>query len=324
MNAVVMDVLLNTVRIAGINSPDLPVEALSGGQRQAVAIARAVHFKTEMLILDEPTSALSVRETEKVLAHVGGLKHDGVSAVLITHNLHHAWEVCDRFVVLAHGKVVMRVPRAETSVRELSDVIVIIEPRQGRGLYSQARAPHDAASAHAGPEKHGAGEEYRDGGVPLRSAGAERALGRGALEPARAGALLARPDASRTAPLRPGHRRRHPLRHGAARAARRAHPAASPADSCWRPRTASPSSTPHSPGARPSSIRRARRARLLQRRQMRPVGPAVGRHDGPAGNRSDRRALPLRAGRGGDPDRLRLHRLQRAILQPGRAHHVPH
>jgi simple sugar transport system ATP-binding protein len=125
MNAVVMDVLLNEVRIAGIDSPELPVEALSGGQRQAVAIARAVHFKTEMLILDEPTSALSVRETEKVLAHVAGLKHDGVAAVLITHNLYHAYEVCDRFVVLSRGKVVLNVPRAETAVRELSDIIVM-------------------------------------------------------------------------------------------------------------------------------------------------------------------------------------------------------
>ncbi len=125
MNGIVMDVLLNKVRIAGINSPDLLVEALSGGQRQAVAIARAVYFKTEMLILDEPTSALSVRETEKVLSHVTELKHDGVSAVLITHNIHHAYQVCDRFVILARGQVVKGVARAETSVRELSDIIVM-------------------------------------------------------------------------------------------------------------------------------------------------------------------------------------------------------
>jgi simple sugar transport system ATP-binding protein len=125
MNAVVMDVLLNTVRIAGINSPDILVEALSGGQRQAVAIARAVHFKTEMLILDEPTSALSVRETEKVLAHVAALKQDGVSAVLITHNLYQAYQVCDRFVILSHGRVVKEVMREETSIRELSDIIVL-------------------------------------------------------------------------------------------------------------------------------------------------------------------------------------------------------
>jgi simple sugar transport system ATP-binding protein len=125
MNAIVMDVLLDKVRIAGINSPDILVEALSGGQRQAVAIARAVHFKTAMLILDEPTSALSVRETEKVLSHVAQLKDDGVSAVLITHNIHHAYQVCDRFVILSLGRVMMNVPREATSVHELSDIIVM-------------------------------------------------------------------------------------------------------------------------------------------------------------------------------------------------------
>ena len=124
MNTVVMDVLLNTVRIAGINSPDIPVEALSGGQRQAVAIARAVHFKTAMLLLDEPTSALSVRETDKLLAHLRDLKSEGVSAVFITHNLYHAYESCDRFTVLSRGRVISTVAKADTSLRELNDMIV--------------------------------------------------------------------------------------------------------------------------------------------------------------------------------------------------------
>jgi simple sugar transport system ATP-binding protein len=124
MNAVVMDVLLNTVRIAGINSPDILVEALSGGQRQAVAIARAVHFKTAMLLLDEPTSALSVRETDKLLAHLHDLKRDGVSAVFITHNLYHAYESCDRFTVLSRGRVISTVAKTDTSLRQLNDMIV--------------------------------------------------------------------------------------------------------------------------------------------------------------------------------------------------------
>ena len=112
MNAVVMDVLLNTVRIAGIDSPDLLVEALSGGQRQAVAIARAVYFKTAMLLLDEPTSALSVRETNKLLSHLGDLKREGVSAVFITHNLYHAFESCDRFTILSRGRVIRSVAKS--------------------------------------------------------------------------------------------------------------------------------------------------------------------------------------------------------------------
>ncbi|MEA2781455.1 MAG: simple sugar transport system ATP-binding protein [Rhodospirillaceae bacterium] len=124
MNSVVMDVLLNTVRISGINSPDILVEALSGGQRQAVAIARAVYFKTAMLVLDEPTSALSVRETDKLLSHLGELKRDGVSAVFITHNLYHAYESCDRFAILSHGKVISSVAKADTTLRELNEIIV--------------------------------------------------------------------------------------------------------------------------------------------------------------------------------------------------------
>lgn len=124
MNAVVMDVLLNRVRIAGINSPDILVEALSGGQRQAVAIARAVHFKTAMLLLDEPTSALSVRETDKLLAHLRDLKREGVSAVFITHNLYQAYESCDRFTVLSRGRVISTVAKTDTSLRQLNDMIV--------------------------------------------------------------------------------------------------------------------------------------------------------------------------------------------------------
>jgi simple sugar transport system ATP-binding protein len=124
MNAIVMDVLVNMVRIAGINSPDILVEALSGGQRQAVAIARAVYFKTAMLLLDEPTSALSVRETAKLLEHLGQLKREGVSAVFITHNLYHAYESCDRFTVLSRGRVINSVAKADTSIRELNDMIV--------------------------------------------------------------------------------------------------------------------------------------------------------------------------------------------------------
>jgi simple sugar transport system ATP-binding protein len=124
MRDIVMDQLVNAVRIAGINSPDLPVEALSGGQRQAVAIARAVYFKTAMLLLDEPTSALSVRETDKLLAHLGELKQEGVSAVFITHNLYHAYERCDRFTILSRGKVIRNLAKSETSVSELNDIIV--------------------------------------------------------------------------------------------------------------------------------------------------------------------------------------------------------
>ena len=124
MRATAMDVLEHTIRIAGITSPDLLVEKLSRGQQQSVAIARAVHFKTEMLLLDEPTSMLSVIETGKVLAFVSELRKDGMSGVFISHNLSHAYSVCDRFVIMSHGSVVRDVPKGETSVEDLTDTIV--------------------------------------------------------------------------------------------------------------------------------------------------------------------------------------------------------
>ena len=89
-----------------------------------MAIARAVYFKTAMLLLDEPTSALSVRETAKLFEHLGQLKREGVSAVFITHNLYHAYESCDRFTVLSRGRVINSVAKADTSIRELNDMIV--------------------------------------------------------------------------------------------------------------------------------------------------------------------------------------------------------
>lgn len=100
MKAKTMEILRGSVQISGILSPDQLVGSLSGGQRQAVAIARAVHFRKKILLLDEPTSALSVRETENVLEYMLQLKQDGVSCVFVTHNLYHAYRVCDRFVIL--------------------------------------------------------------------------------------------------------------------------------------------------------------------------------------------------------------------------------
>ena len=124
MRDTAMGILDEYVRIAGINSPDILVEQLSGGQAQAVAIARAVHFKRDILLLDEPTSALSVRETEKVLGIVRDLAESGVSCVFVTHNLYHAFRVCDRFAILAHGQNVQSTLKSDTSLNELTDIIM--------------------------------------------------------------------------------------------------------------------------------------------------------------------------------------------------------
>jgi simple sugar transport system ATP-binding protein len=124
MRETAMAILNEHVKIAGITSPDLMVEELSGGQAQAVAIARAVHFKSDILLLDEPTSALSVRETNKVLAIMREIADGGNSCVFVTHNLYQAFNLCDRFVVMAHGALVRTMIKKDTSLEELTDLIM--------------------------------------------------------------------------------------------------------------------------------------------------------------------------------------------------------
>ncbi|MDT1060826.1 ATP-binding cassette domain-containing protein [Paracoccus sp. CPCC 101403] len=125
MREIAMEVLKSAVHISGIDSPDMLVGDLSGGQKQAVAIARAVYFKRRILLLDEPTSALSVRETEALLNQILKLKSENVSSVLVTHNLYHAYQVCDRFVIMSHGTKVFDVPKAETSIGQLTEYVVL-------------------------------------------------------------------------------------------------------------------------------------------------------------------------------------------------------
>jgi simple sugar transport system ATP-binding protein len=125
MRDIAMDVLEKAVHISGIDSPDKLVGDLSGGQKQAVAIARAVFFKRNVLLLDEPTSALSVRETEALLNQVLKLKSENVSSVLVTHNLYHAHSVCDRFVIMSHGTKVFDVKKADTTIKELTEYVVL-------------------------------------------------------------------------------------------------------------------------------------------------------------------------------------------------------
>lgn len=119
-----MQVLEHTVGISGITSPDQIVKGLSGGQKQAVALARAVYFKNKILLLDEPTSALSVRETEKTLDYILQLKSEGMSSVLVTHNMYHGYNTCDRFVVLSHGRTVLDATKEQTSIEQLTEIIM--------------------------------------------------------------------------------------------------------------------------------------------------------------------------------------------------------
>jgi len=106
-----------------LRSPDALVGELSGGQRQGVAIARAMYFKSKLLILDEPTNHLSVKETNKVIEFVKGLKSQGLTGIFISHNMHHVFQSCDRIVAMARGEVVMDKPVAETSIDEVHDYL---------------------------------------------------------------------------------------------------------------------------------------------------------------------------------------------------------
>ena len=106
-----------------LRSPDALLSELSGGQRQGVAIARAMHFKSKVLILDEPTNHLSVKETKKVLAFVRSLPAQGVTGILISHNRHHVFQSCDRIVAMARGEIVLDKPIGETNVDQVSDVL---------------------------------------------------------------------------------------------------------------------------------------------------------------------------------------------------------
>lgn len=113
------EILRSVVGIRGVDSPERWVAGLSGGQRQAVAIARAVYFKRKLLILDEPTSALAARATASLFDYIASLRKEGLSSVLVTHDLYDAYKICDRFVVLEHGRVVLDARRSELELDEL-------------------------------------------------------------------------------------------------------------------------------------------------------------------------------------------------------------
>jgi simple sugar transport system ATP-binding protein len=100
------------------------VEQLSGGQRQGVAIARVLYFKAKLVILDEPTIALSVKESQQVMDFMLQLRSEGISVVFITHNLFHAFQVAERFVVLARGELLADVERKDSSVEHLSQLVI--------------------------------------------------------------------------------------------------------------------------------------------------------------------------------------------------------
>lgn len=114
---------LSSLGIERVTSGDQLVGTLSGGERQAVAIGRALYFGAELLILDEPTSALGVKEAGIVLRLIGEARSRGIGIVFITHNAHHALMVGDKFTVLSHGVVAAQFRRGEKSRGEVLNLM---------------------------------------------------------------------------------------------------------------------------------------------------------------------------------------------------------
>ncbi len=107
-----------------IRSPKHPVGSLSGGERQSVAIGRAVYFGKRVLILDEPTSALSIGETRKVLNYTTAAAERGMGVIFITHNIFHVFEVADIFTVIYHGRKVGDFPKEMVDQETVAEMIM--------------------------------------------------------------------------------------------------------------------------------------------------------------------------------------------------------
>ena len=118
-------VTMDEMKRMGINlrEPDQAVGTLSGGERQTVAIARAVYFGAKVLILDEPTSALGVRQTSNVLATIDRVRKSGIGVIFITHNVRHAMAVGDRFTVLNRGQTLGTAKKGEITPEQLQDMM---------------------------------------------------------------------------------------------------------------------------------------------------------------------------------------------------------
>ena len=153
-----------------VRDPDQPVGTLSGGERQAVAIARAVYFGAKVLILDEPTSALGVKQSGVVLRYVAQARDRGLGVIFITHNPHHAYPVGDRFVILNRGRLdgrlaqerdhaatssSSRCPAARSSTRSSTSCAASSRSAMMGAATRDGRRPRDAARRPRGGSASG-------------------------------------------------------------------------------------------------------------------------------------------------------------------------
>ncbi|MBM3707364.1 MAG: sugar ABC transporter ATP-binding protein [Actinobacteria bacterium] len=119
----ICDEKLTEIGIKRKISSDNKVSFLSGGEKQSICIGRAVSFGVKILVLDEPTAALSINETNKVLEYVINAKKLGLSVVFITHNIYHVYSVADRFVILEEGAVIGNFRKEDVTTEQIIDVI---------------------------------------------------------------------------------------------------------------------------------------------------------------------------------------------------------
>ncbi len=145
--------LLARVGITKNIPPSTPIGSLSGGERQAVAIARAMHFDSDLIILDEPTNNLGVAETQGVLRFVRNARDSGHSCIFIAHNIHHVFQVVDRIVVMRRGKIVADdIDPKQTSIAGVESVITGLDEHEthhgasavGYAVTSDVRLPPGA------------------------------------------------------------------------------------------------------------------------------------------------------------------------------------
>jgi simple sugar transport system ATP-binding protein len=119
------EIMVNTIGFRGKGiTVDSKVSKLSGGERQGVSIGRAMHFKAELIILDEPTVALSLKEVAKVLNFVRKIKESGKACVYISHDISDVYEISDRFVIMDRGEIVASIAKKDISLKALDEFLL--------------------------------------------------------------------------------------------------------------------------------------------------------------------------------------------------------
>ena len=121
-----------------VRSPRGRVSALSGGERQAISIGRVLHFQSSLVLLDEPTQNLSVKETDKLLQSISEMKAHGIGVIFVTHNVYHVYRVADKFVILSRGDMLGIYRKEDSSAEKIIDIIRTGNAQPGEAVQTSA------------------------------------------------------------------------------------------------------------------------------------------------------------------------------------------